>query len=114
MTRTRAEWLDLLHRCQDGEASCMFVLKEFEKEWATTQPVVKPLVWLNHSSPYRGIHHGRCEGREVAQIMQGLSGATWIVSLYGRAVSVDHPTLEAAQVAAQEQWSAFVQSAISP
>ena len=30
--RTRSEWLDLLHRCQDGEASCLYVLKAIEAE----------------------------------------------------------------------------------
>lgn len=29
---SRAEWLDLLHRCQDGEASCMYVLKKIEAD----------------------------------------------------------------------------------
>jgi hypothetical protein len=28
---TRAELLDLLHRCQNGEASCMFTLKKIEE-----------------------------------------------------------------------------------
>ncbi len=27
---TRAEMLDLLHACQDGSASCLYVLKAFE------------------------------------------------------------------------------------
>jgi hypothetical protein len=30
--RGRAEWLALLHKCQNGEASCLYVLKEFEAE----------------------------------------------------------------------------------
>lgn len=32
VVRGRAEWLDLLHKCQNGEASCLFVLKEMEAE----------------------------------------------------------------------------------
>ncbi len=27
---TRAEMLDLLHRCQDGDVSCLYTLKTFE------------------------------------------------------------------------------------
>jgi hypothetical protein len=30
--RSRSEWLDLLHRLQNGDATCMFVLNEIEKE----------------------------------------------------------------------------------
>jgi hypothetical protein len=30
--KTRTEWLDLLHKCQNGDASCMFVLREIERE----------------------------------------------------------------------------------
>ena len=30
--RGRAEWLELLHKCQNGEATCLFVLKEMEAE----------------------------------------------------------------------------------
>ena len=30
--KTRAEWLDLLHKCQNGDATCMFVLGEIERE----------------------------------------------------------------------------------
>lgn len=30
--RSRAEWLDLLHRCQDGYASCAFVASAIEDE----------------------------------------------------------------------------------
>ena len=29
---TRSEWLELLHRCQDGYASCLFVLEKIEHE----------------------------------------------------------------------------------
>jgi len=32
VVRGRAEWLDLLHKCQNGEATCLFVLKEMESE----------------------------------------------------------------------------------
>lgn len=32
MSRTRTEWLDLLHRCQDGHASCAFVASAIEDE----------------------------------------------------------------------------------
>ena len=30
--RSRSEWLNLLHRLQNGDATCMFVLNEIEKE----------------------------------------------------------------------------------
>ncbi len=30
--RTRAEWLDLLQRCQNGYATCLFVLRAIEEE----------------------------------------------------------------------------------
>jgi hypothetical protein len=30
--RSRSEWLDLLHRLQNGDATCMFVLNEIGKE----------------------------------------------------------------------------------
>jgi hypothetical protein len=30
--RSRSEWLELLHKLQNGDATCMFVLKEIEKE----------------------------------------------------------------------------------
>jgi hypothetical protein len=30
--KTRTEWLDLLHKCQNGDATCMFVLGEIERE----------------------------------------------------------------------------------
>ena len=32
VVRGRAEWLDLLHKCQNGDATCLFVLKEMEAE----------------------------------------------------------------------------------
>lgn len=32
VVRGRAEWLDLLHKCQNGEATCLYVLKEMEAE----------------------------------------------------------------------------------
>lgn len=31
MSKTRPEWLELLQRCQNGEATCLFVLNEIEK-----------------------------------------------------------------------------------
>jgi hypothetical protein len=31
-SRSRSEWLELLHRLQNGDATCIFVLKEIEKE----------------------------------------------------------------------------------
>ena len=30
--KTRTEWLDLLNKCQNGDATCMFVLGEIERE----------------------------------------------------------------------------------
>jgi hypothetical protein len=30
--KTPSEWLELLHRCQDGYATCMFVYNEIENE----------------------------------------------------------------------------------
>jgi hypothetical protein len=35
--KTRTEWLDLLHKCQNGDATCMFVLGEIERENARLQ-----------------------------------------------------------------------------
>jgi hypothetical protein len=34
---TRGEMLDLLHRCQDGEASCLYTLKVFEANEALSR-----------------------------------------------------------------------------
>ncbi len=39
-SRSRAEWLDLFHKCQDGDASCMYVLKEMERENVPTSCLV--------------------------------------------------------------------------
>lgn len=30
--KTPSDWLDLLHRCQNGEATCMFVYQAMEEE----------------------------------------------------------------------------------
>jgi hypothetical protein len=30
--KTRTEWLDLLHKCQNGDSTCMFLLGEIERE----------------------------------------------------------------------------------
>jgi hypothetical protein len=39
--KTRTEWFDLLHKCQNGDATCMFVLGEIERENALLQDALR-------------------------------------------------------------------------
>jgi len=36
---TRSGWLDLLHRCQDGNATCLYVLEKIEYELEHNEPI---------------------------------------------------------------------------
>jgi len=44
--RGRADWLDLLHECQNGDVTCLFVLKEMERENALIRDALE--YYLEH------------------------------------------------------------------
>lgn len=49
LVRGRSEWLDLLHRCQNGEITCIFVLKEIEAE--IERENAKMRYWIKDAAP---------------------------------------------------------------
>ena len=60
---TFAEWVDLLHRCQDGHASCMYVAKKIEHELEVASRLPKdPPPGLLMSMAIRYDHALGCDG----------------------------------------------------
>lgn len=95
------------------------VEKLFVAPSITVRPItVLPLIWHDHSSANRSIHHARHDGREVFQAMKGAVSPThsWVLQATNASlwVTTYHETLEAAQAAAQESWETFIRAAIQP